>query len=72
MVVRTVRKAIATTHVGAYPKPPWFLPYQWRGRDPLDVFKDKAAEQAYRDAVTSVIKDQELAGLDIVADGKMA
>ncbi|MFQ5919906.1 MAG: hypothetical protein ACE5I4_07680 [Thermoplasmata archaeon] len=72
MVVKNIDKPIATTHVGAYPKPKWFSQYQLSGRDMLDVFKDQTYEQAYRDAVAAVIKDQELAGVDIVADGKMA
>ncbi len=72
MVVRAVEEPIATTHVGAYPKPEWFKDYTWRGRDLLEVFKDKAYEDAYRDAVTVVFKDQERAGVDIVCDGKMA
>ncbi|MFQ6012049.1 MAG: hypothetical protein ACE5LS_00170 [Thermoplasmata archaeon] len=72
MVVKNIEKPIATTHVGAYPKPKWFTPYQLQGRDMLEAFKDPTFEQAYRDAVAAVLKDQELAGLDIVADGKMA
>jgi 5-methyltetrahydropteroyltriglutamate--homocysteine methyltransferase len=49
--------AIRTTVVGSYPVPTW-----------LRVFSTR---ESLRDAMLAVIKTQELAGLDVVADGEL-
>ena len=41
------------------------------GRDVRIAFKEVQHEEAYHDAVATVIRDQEEAGLDIVTDGNM-
>jgi len=41
------------------------------GRDVRVAFKEVQHEEAYHDAVATVIRDQEEAGLDIVTDGNM-
>jgi 5-methyltetrahydropteroyltriglutamate--homocysteine methyltransferase len=46
---------IKTTVVGSYPVPTW-----------LRVF---STSESLRDAMLAVIKTQELAGIDVVADG---
>jgi 5-methyltetrahydropteroyltriglutamate--homocysteine methyltransferase len=56
--------------VGSYPRPAWFK-YQLEGRDILDAFKVIHHAEAFHDAVRVVIKDQEEADLDILADGQM-
>ena len=56
--------------VGSYPRPSWFR-YQLEGRDILEAFKVIHHREAYEDAVRTVLRDQELAGLDILADGQM-
>jgi 5-methyltetrahydropteroyltriglutamate--homocysteine methyltransferase len=56
--------------VGSYPRPHWFK-HQLLGRDTRVAFKEVAHEEAYMDAVATVIRDQEDAGLDIVTDGNM-
>lgn len=61
---------LATTMVGSYPRPAWFRE-QLRGRDIVDAFKVVHHGESFRDAVRTVIKDQELAGLDILTDGQM-
>ena len=53
--------------VGSYPRPHWFT-HQLRGRDIRVAFKEVQHEEAYDDAVATVIRDQEEAGLDILAD----
>ncbi len=50
--------AIRTTVVGSYPLPAWLAASPTR--------------QALRDAVLTVIKTQELAGIDVVADGEFS
>ena len=59
---------LPTTMVGSYPRPNWFT-HQLDGRDLLEAFKVIHHAEAYEDATRTVIKDQELAGLDILADG---
>ncbi|MBI3181059.1 MAG: cobalamin-independent methionine synthase II family protein [Myxococcales bacterium] len=61
---------LPTTMVGSYPRPSWFH-HQLLGRDVLEAFKLAAHAEAYQDAVRVALRDQELAGLDIVTDGQM-
>ncbi len=61
---------LPTTMVGSYPRPRWFT-YQLAGRDVLEAFKLAGHREAYEDAVRVVIRDQELAGLDVLSDGQM-
>jgi 5-methyltetrahydropteroyltriglutamate--homocysteine methyltransferase len=56
--------------VGSYPRPHWFK-HQLLGRDVRVAFKEVQHEEAYTDAVATVIRDQVEAGLDIVTDGNM-
>ena len=61
---------LPTTMVGSYPRPYWFT-YQLQGRDALEAFKLRHHAEAFEDAVRTVLKDQEEAGLDILTDGQM-
>jgi len=61
---------LPTTMVGSYPRPSWFQ-WQLEGRDVLEAFKVIHHKEAFEDAVRTVLRDQELAGLDILADGQM-
>jgi methionine synthase II (cobalamin-independent) len=61
---------LPTTMVGAYPRPSWFT-YQLDGRDIREAFKSLHHEEAFRDAVRTVVGEQETAGLDICTDGQM-
>ena len=65
-----MNKLLPTTMVGSYPRPSWFT-YQLEGRDVLEAFKVIHHAEAFEDATRTIIKDQELAGLDILADGQM-
>ncbi|HET9269894.1 MAG TPA: hypothetical protein VFO31_17080 [Vicinamibacterales bacterium] len=67
---KVVDKILPTTMVGSYPRPHWFK-HQLLGRDVRVAFKEVEHEEAYTDAVATVIRDQEEAGLDIVTDGNM-
>src|SRR5262245_2446987 len=49
---------IQTTVVGSYPGPPWLRVYNTR--------------EGLRDAILAVLKTQELAGIDVVADGELS
>jgi methionine synthase II (cobalamin-independent) len=70
MPTKIVDTILPTTMVGSYPRPHWFK-HQLLGRDVRVAFKEVAHEEAYDDAVATVIRDQEEAGLDIVTDGNM-
>jgi len=70
MSSRIVDTVLPTTMVGSYPRPHWFT-QQLLGRDVRIAFKEVQHEEAYDDAVATVIRDQEEAGLDIVTDGNM-
>ena len=61
---------LPTTMVGSYPRPAWFR-YQLEGRDVLEAFKVIYHAEAFEDATRTVLRDQEIAGLDIVTDGQM-
>jgi methionine synthase II (cobalamin-independent) len=67
---KVVDTILPTTMVGSYPRPHWFR-QQLLGRDVRVAFKEVQHEEAYHDAVATVIRDQEEAGLDIVTDGNM-
>jgi len=70
MPKKIIDKIMPTTMVGSYPRPAWFQ-HQLLGRDVRVAFKEVAHEEAYTDAVGTVIADQEHAGLDFVTDGNM-
>ncbi len=70
MATKIVDKILPTTLVGSYPRPHWFK-HQLLGRDVRVAFKEVQHEEAYTDAVATVIRDQVEAGLDIVTDGNM-
>jgi 5-methyltetrahydropteroyltriglutamate--homocysteine methyltransferase len=70
MATKIVDTLLPTTMVGSYPRPHWFK-HQLLGRDVRVAFKEVQHEEAYDDAVATVIRDQEEAGLDIVTDGNM-
>ncbi|RUM34898.1 MAG: methionine synthase [Archaeoglobus sp.] len=58
-----MRQKIRTTVVGSYPKPSW-LKY-------LSNVDEKIKEDAFKDAVRAVVKDQEIAGVEILWDGEV-
>ena len=70
MATKIVDTILPTTMVGSYPRPHWFK-HQLLGRDIRVAFKEVQHEEAYDDAVATVIRDQEEAGLDVVTDGNM-
>jgi 5-methyltetrahydropteroyltriglutamate--homocysteine methyltransferase len=54
--------------VGAYPRPSWYT-FNFKGRDIKEMLNDARTRELYEDALKVVIKDQELAGIDVVTDG---
>jgi 5-methyltetrahydropteroyltriglutamate--homocysteine methyltransferase len=70
-VPNIVDTILPTTMIGSYPKPRWYSRYNLAGADLLEWWKLEENWHAWWDATTACIKDQELAGLDIVTDGQM-
>ena len=59
---------LPTTVIGSYPRPRWLreiIRRYKKGR-----VKEKTIKEAYNDAVIAVLKDQEIAGIDIPSDGE--
>lgn len=59
---------LPTTITGSYPRPQWF-DEELRGRGFKDALGDSRFREQYLDAVTCLVREQEMAGLDIVTDG---
>src|SRR5439155_308527 len=59
---------LPTTITGSYPRPQWFTE-ELRGRGFKDALGDSRFREQYLDAVATLVREQELAGLDIVTDG---
>ena len=63
------KKLLPTTIVGSYPKPKWLN--HIKKEHAAGKVSDKIMEQAYVDAIEKIVKEQELAGIDILWDGEM-
>ncbi len=60
---------LPTTVIGSYPRPRWL-------RKTIKLYKqgrigEKELNEAFNDAVTSVVREQEIVGVDIPSDGEM-
>jgi hypothetical protein len=61
-------RILPTTITGSYPRPQWFTE-ELRGRGFKDALGDARFREQYLDAVSCLVREQEMAGLDIVTDG---
>ena len=62
---------LPTTMVGNYPNPRWYDGHAF-AKFPLGEFVfDAISREAFEDAVGAIVHDQEAAGLDIIADGRV-
>ena len=68
MLKATVGRPLATTITGSIPRPHWF-DLNLGGRSFREGMGDSRYREQYQDAVSSHIRDQERAGIDIVTDG---
>jgi 5-methyltetrahydropteroyltriglutamate--homocysteine methyltransferase len=59
---------LPTTIIGSLPRPHWYTESLGR-RSFLEAMVDADFREQYTDAVSAYLRDQELAGLDIVTDG---
>jgi 5-methyltetrahydropteroyltriglutamate--homocysteine methyltransferase len=68
MLNATRDAVLPTTITGSYPRPHWFTE-ELRGRAFKDALGDSRFREQYLDAVACLVREQEMAGLDIVTDG---
>jgi 5-methyltetrahydropteroyltriglutamate--homocysteine methyltransferase len=64
----TAGKSLPTAIIGSLPRPTWYTE-NLGPRSFLDAMVDIRFREQYEDAVSVYIRDQELAGLDILTDG---
>jgi 5-methyltetrahydropteroyltriglutamate--homocysteine methyltransferase len=68
MYTATADIVLPTTIIGSLPRPGWYTENLGR-RDFREAMVDRTYREQYLDAVSAYLRDQELAGLDIVTDG---
>lgn len=62
---------LPTTMVGNYPNPRWYDGQAFARYPNGEFIYDSISREAFEDAVGAIVHDQELAGLDIISDGKV-
>jgi 5-methyltetrahydropteroyltriglutamate--homocysteine methyltransferase len=68
MFTATAGVVLPTTVIGSLPRPAWYTENLGR-RDFREAMVERTYREQYLDAVSSYLRDQEVAGLDIVTDG---
>ncbi|HEY3075328.1 MAG TPA: hypothetical protein VGJ74_09155, partial [Burkholderiales bacterium] len=68
MYTATADVVLPTTIIGSLPRPGWYT-QNLGSRDFREAMVDRAYREQYLDAVSVYMRDQEVAGLDIVTDG---
>ncbi|HZQ73770.1 MAG TPA: cobalamin-independent methionine synthase II family protein [Burkholderiales bacterium] len=68
MYTATAELKLPTTIIGSLPRPSWYTQNLGR-REFREAMVDRAYREQYLDAVSTYLRDQEVAGLDIVTDG---
>jgi 5-methyltetrahydropteroyltriglutamate--homocysteine methyltransferase len=68
MYIATANVVLPTTIIGSLPRPSWYTQNLGR-REFREAMIDRAYREQYLDACSTYLRDQEVAGLDIVTDG---
>lgn len=68
MYTATAATLLPTTITGSLPRPSWYT-QNLGARDFRDAMVDRVFREQYLDACSAFLRDQEIAGLDIVTDG---
>jgi 5-methyltetrahydropteroyltriglutamate--homocysteine methyltransferase len=68
MFTATAGVVLPTTIIGSLPRPLWYTENLGR-REFREAMVERSYREQYLDAVSSYLRDQEVAGLDIVTDG---
>ena len=62
---------LPTTMVGNYPNPRWYDGRAFAAYPKGEFVYDSVSREAFEDAVGAIVHDQEVAGFDIISDGKV-
>src|SRR2546429_8834440 len=62
---------LPTTMVGNYPNPRWYDGHAFATLPKGEFIHDSISKEAFEDTVGAIVHDQEAAGLDVIADGKV-
>jgi len=68
MYIATANVVLPTAIIGSLPRPGWYTQNLGR-REFREAMVDRTYREQYLDAVSTYLRDQEVAGLDIVTDG---
>jgi 5-methyltetrahydropteroyltriglutamate--homocysteine methyltransferase len=68
MYTATANVVLPTTIIGSLPRPSWYTQNLGR-REFREAMIDRGYREQYLDAVSTYLRDQEVAGLDVVTDG---
>ena len=68
MLTAITGKILPTTMIGSLPRPSWYTE-NLGTRSFLDAMANNRFREQYTDALAVYLRDQEVAGLDIVTDG---
>jgi 5-methyltetrahydropteroyltriglutamate--homocysteine methyltransferase len=68
MYIATANVVLPTTIIGSLPRPSWYTQNLGR-REFREAMVERTYREQYLDAVSTYLRDQEVAGLDIVTDG---
>src|SRR3954467_2205658 len=68
MYTATANLVLPTSIIGSLPRPAWYT-QNLGARDFRDAMVDRGYREQYLDALSVYLRDQEVAGLDIVTDG---
>jgi 5-methyltetrahydropteroyltriglutamate--homocysteine methyltransferase len=71
MKLRGKNVLLPTTMVGKYPNPRWWDAHYARFFQGHQEPPDSMMREALEDAINAIVRDQEIAGLDIVCDGRL-
>jgi 2-hydroxypropyl-CoM lyase len=71
MLVGSHDVLLPTTMVGNYPNPRWYDGHAFAQFAKGEFIHDSISREAFEDAVLAIVHDQEEAGLDVIADGKV-
>jgi len=62
---------LPTTMVGNYPNPRWYDGRAFAQYPKGEFIYDAISREAFEDAVGSIVRDQEAAGIDVISDGRV-
>lgn len=62
---------LPTTMVGNYPNPRWYDGHAFAQFPRGEFVHDAISREAFEDAILAIVHDQEVAGIDVISDGKV-